>query len=1076
MGWYLVLLVVLAVFIVPFMLGSWLARRFRLPDHGWKIGLVLFIMVSGVLINYAGWPPKLGVDLSGGVILVYEVDQEKKDPTKPVDMPRLIEAVSRRVNPGGQKEMVVRQYGQEQIEIILPKASDEEVRDIERTISRAGTLAFRILANQKENARVVDLAMETPGTVVRDREAKPEDPPLGWWVPVEAERAKEFSQGRAITREVKRRNEQQLQVLVVYDPYNVTGDYLRNAQPGVDQKGNPCVEFTFTETGGQLFSQLTGENVDRPLGIILDNYLYSAPNIITTISDRGQITGSFTQEEVKSQVSVLLAGGLPAALTEEPLSRMYSGATLGADTITKSSYSMIISSILVLLFMLWYYRFSGIVADLALTMNIVGLVAVMILIKAPFTLPGLAGLALTVGMAVDNNVLVYERLREELERGAALRMAIRNAFQRASATIIDSNLTTIIAATVMYVIGTDQVKGFAVTLWLGVAISMFTAVFMARVIFDIAEKQQWITRLKMMKMIGVTHIDFTRLFPVAAVLSLVVTIGSLMIAGARGKSLFDIDFTGGVSVQILFKEPQAIKMVRGKVEDARERFLPDVAVSEVTVGGEQPGLRFVINTSNRDLDKVEEGLADLFPGQLQTNDVTVGPLTRIEAETPQASEAAATKPEATPSSQPLVIEPAPGAKPPAKPEAKESESQPPAARPAEKAAEKSAEQPATNPAEKKDDKQSRRDLPADSLLALADGSSLLLAQAKPEEKAADKAPPPAADQMDPKPAETKPAAESKPAEAAKPAETAKPQPAPAAPASPVAPTTPEPVSSANTLVGGTQAHLTFALPVSAKTVEERLNEVMKQMGLAPDHIALEISNPDALPGQSKAYDTWDVKVQLPQDKAQALFAALDKQLEAEPAFPASDKIGSQVAANTQWKAFYALVLSWFFMILYLWVRFQRVAFGVAAVVALIHDVLVMLGAIAISYYVAPFLGFLMIDPFKINLTVVAAFLTIIGFSVNDTIVIFDRIREIRGKDPHFTRKMVNDATNQTMSRTLLTSFTVLLVVVILYIFGGEAIHGFAFALLVGLLAGVYSTVYVASPILLWMIGTEKVRE
>ncbi len=136
--------------------------------------------------------------------------------------------------------------------------------------------------------------------------------------------------------------------------------------------------------------------------------------------------------------------------------------------------------------------------------------------------------------------------------------------------------------------------------------------------------------------------------------------------------------------------------------------------------------------------------------------------------------------------------------------------------------------------------------------------------------------------------------------------------------------------------------------------------------------------------------------------------------------------------------------SWCLIILYLWIRFQRVAFGVAAVIALIHDVLVMLGAVALSYYIAPFFGFLLVEPFKINLPMVAAFLTIIGYSVNDTIVVFDRIREVRGKDPNLTRKMVNDSTNQTLSRTLLTSFTVFLVVVILYLFGGGALHGFAY--------------------------------
>jgi SecD/SecF fusion protein len=192
-------------------------------------------------------------------------------------------------------------------------------------------------------------------------------------------------------------------------------------------------------------------------------------------------------------------------------------------------------------------------------------------------------------------------------------------------------------------------------------------------------------------------------------------------------------------------------------------------------------------------------------------------------------------------------------------------------------------------------------------------------------------------------------------------------------------------------------------------------------------------------------------------------------LASEPFFPASSSIGGTVAGGARIRAFYALVVSWMCMIVYLWVRFQKVAFGVAAVVALIHDVFVMVGAIALSYYVAPMLGFLGVEQFKIGLPEVVAMLTIIGYSVNDTIVIFDRIREIRGKDPSLTKKMVNDATNQTMSRTLLTAFTVALVTVILYAFGGEAIHGMMFALIIGEITGCYSSIYVAAPILLWLI-------
>ena len=195
-----------------------------------------------------------------------------------------------------------------------------------------------------------------------------------------------------------------------------------------------------------------------------------------------------------------------------------------------------------------------------------------------------------------------------------------------------------------------------------------------------------------------------------------------------------------------------------------------------------------------------------------------------------------------------------------------------------------------------------------------------------------------------------------------------------------------------------------------------------------------------------------------------------------PYFPIVDNIGSAVADDTRFWAVVALVSSWSLIILYLWIRFQGVAFGLAAVIALIHDVLVMLGAIAFSSYLAkiPGLSFItLIEPFKINLPIVAAFLTIIGYSVNDTIVVFDRIREIRGKSPTVTRQMVNDATNQTLSRTVLTSFTVMLVVIILYILGGQAVHGFAFALIIGVLTGTYSSIYVAAPILLWLLHPKE---
>ena len=183
---------------------------------------------------------------------------------------------------------------------------------------------------------------------------------------------------------------------------------------------------------------------------------------------------------------------------------------MGSETIEQGKVAILASLAAVVVFMIVYYRFAGIVACLALAFNLLLVLALMVLIKAAFTLPGLAGLVLTIGMSVDANVLIYERIREELRSGAALRMAIRNGFSRAMSAIIDSNVTTIIAGVVLYYIGTDQVKGFAVTLILGILTSMFTAIFFARVVFDVAERRGWIKQLRMMKLMATPNFDFLR--------------------------------------------------------------------------------------------------------------------------------------------------------------------------------------------------------------------------------------------------------------------------------------------------------------------------------------------------------------------------------------------------------------------------------------------------------------------------------------------------------------------------------------------------------------------------------------
>ncbi|MBX3420867.1 MAG: protein translocase subunit SecF [Pirellulaceae bacterium] len=224
--------------------------------------------------------------------------------------------------------------------------------------------------------------------------------------------------------------------------------------------------------------------------------------------------------------------------------------------------------------------------------------------------------------------------------------------------------------------------------------------------------------------------------------------------------------------------------------------------------------------------------------------------------------------------------------------------------------------------------------------------------------------------------------------------------------------------------------------------------------------------------QNESFSTWDVELPVAEEAGAQIMQHVAEQIQSTPLWLSLSQIGGRVAGEMQQRALAALLVSLLFIVAYIWFRFQRISYGLAAVVALVHDVLITLGLIALCHWLARPLGFLMIEEFKIGLTEIAAFLTIIGYSLNDTIVIFDRVREIRGRSPRLTTEMLNTAVNQTLSRTLLTSSTTLLTVLLLYIFGGEGIHAFSFALLIGILVGTYSSIYIAAPVLLWLSERE----
>ncbi|KUJ96824.1 MAG: Protein translocase subunit SecD [Desulfonauticus sp. 38_4375] len=277
--------------------------------------------------------------------------------------------------------------------------------------------------------------------------------------------------------------EESKQPIVLIDTPLLTGEYITTANVAFDSFGRPYVSLSFNARGAKIFERITGENVNKRLAIVLDGKVYSAPVIQEKIiGGRASITGNFSTDEAHDLAIVLRAGSLPAPV--KILEERSVGPSLGQESIQKGVFSALLGGALVVIFMLIYYGFAGLIADTALIFNLILILAGLAAFGATLTLPGIAGIILTIGMAVDANVLIFERIREELRQGLTPRKAIAEGFSRATLTILDANVTTVIAAIILYQFGTGPIRGFAVTLTLGILASMFAAIFVSRAIFD----------------------------------------------------------------------------------------------------------------------------------------------------------------------------------------------------------------------------------------------------------------------------------------------------------------------------------------------------------------------------------------------------------------------------------------------------------------------------------------------------------------------------------------------------------------------------------------------------------------
>jgi SecD/SecF fusion protein len=718
----------------------------------------LVIVIIGLSLWFL-WPPlaikdssgnivkegkiNLGLDLQGGMHLVLKVDTSKLSPKEAEGAPeRALEVIRNRIDQFGVKEVTIQRQGKDEIVVQLPGITDRK-RALE-LIGQTALLEFRLVSSDPAK-----LQEAIAGTVPEGYELK---------------------------------DSEDGEKLLIEKKADVTGADLTNAIVRFDQSAfnQPIVAITFNKEGGRKFAKVTGENVGQRLAITLDGVVKSAPVIKERIpGGEGVIQGRFSPEEANDLAIVLRAGSLPApVITEEERTV---GPLLGQDSISAGMKACLIGGILVFVFMCSYYLLAGVIACIALILNIIIILGVMGYFHFTLTLPGIAGLILTVGMAVDANILIFERMKEELKAGKTIRSAITNGYSKAFSAIIDSNLTTLIAAILLFQFGTGPIRGFAMTLTIGIFASLFTAITGTRVIFELLLLNPNFKTIRMMDLIKGTKIDFIGKRKICYALSLLIIIGGMIAFGAKGNRNYGVDFTGGTFQEFRFKNPIDITKVREVISSLGLR-----GASIQSLAGNRDVL---IRTQEDTSTKIEETLKDSF----KDNDF----------------------------------------------------------------------------------------------------------------------------------------------------------------------------------------------------------QLMR-----------------------------------------------------------AEKVGPSVGSLLRKNAIRALLLGLGGIMIYVAFRFKHWEYGLAGVIALFHDVFAAIGAMAITGR-------------EIDLTVVAAILTIAGYSINDTVVIYDRIRENMGLARKLTFiEIINLSVNQTLSRTLFTTLTTLLTAVAIFLWGGEVLNNFAFCLIVGFISGVYSTVFIASPLLI----------
>lgn len=415
--------------------------------------IILGVIAISVAIIY-NMPLSLGLDLQGGTRLVFVGVDTAKVKVSDDAMAGVVAVIRNRIDALGVSEPVIQRKGRDQVIVELPG-----IKDPDRAIKLIGDTAL---------LEFIEAEWSPAGESV-----------------LTPEKVKAYygPEARLAQVETKREGQPTSKTPIILKKSALTGADLKAVYPQIDEYGNPSVGFELSDNGAKIFSELTTRHIEKPIAIVLDRQIISAPNVKTPITEgKGIITGSFAAEEVKDMIIKLKAGSLPIPV--KLVETRIVGPTLGKDSIDRSIIAGTVGFIFIFLFMVFYYRFPGFLADVALVIYVFITLAALSLVHTTLTLPGIAGFLLSVGMAVDANVIIFERLKEELRAGKTIKAAVSAAFERAFTAILDSNVTTIIAAATLFFVGTGTIKGFAVTLTIGILASMFTAITLTRMMME----------------------------------------------------------------------------------------------------------------------------------------------------------------------------------------------------------------------------------------------------------------------------------------------------------------------------------------------------------------------------------------------------------------------------------------------------------------------------------------------------------------------------------------------------------------------------------------------------------------